>query len=60
MSLAETLLVLGTFGICIGVWVTMYWSWATLKVIIEQGKVDTAMSCECNPISMTITEKEIS
>ena len=31
MSIAEILLVIGTFGICTGVWVT-------LAVIIKQGK----------------------
>ena len=33
MSLVELLLVIGTFGICTGVWVT-------LAVIISQGKGD--------------------
>jgi len=33
MSLAEILLVTGTFGICSGVWIT-------LVVIIKQGKGD--------------------
>ena len=53
MSLAEILLVLGTFGICTGVWVT-------LKVIIEQGKENAAIACVCEPVPMTITEKELS
>ena len=33
MSLAEILLVIGTFGICTGVW-------TTLVIIIKQGKGD--------------------
>ena len=53
MSLAEVLLVIGTFGICTGVWVT-------LKVIINQGKVNDSTSCICEnleSVPMTITER---
>ncbi len=54
MSVAEVLLVIGTFGICTGVWVT-------LKVIINQGKASNSNLCICEnleSVPMTITEQK--
>ena len=49
ITLVEALLVIGTFGICTGVWVT-------LKVIINQGN---EKNCNCVGIeAMAITEKK--
>ena len=47
MSLAEVLLVIGTFGICTGVWVTM-------KVIINHVN---AKMCDCVSVA-TITKSK--
>ena len=52
ITLVEALLVIGTFGICTGVWVT-------LKVIINQGKGSDSLTCRCEDLEsvpMTITE----
>ena len=42
ITLVEALLVLGTFGICTGVW-------GTLKVIVDQGKTNES-NCVCQPM----------
>ena len=53
ITFVEAALIIGTFGICTGVWVT-------LKVIIDQGKADES-TCICEhlqSVPMTITEEE--
>ena len=48
ITLVEALLVIGTFGICTGVWVT-------LKVIVGQGK---EKMCDCISSVATITKSK--